>query len=241
MKKPLFYLLLTFGITCCVLPAAAQKEKQSKEDAAAKPDKATKKNRNTEKDSAAANRSALTPAREAAGMTFAQLHHPELAKLLARLKKKQAKQYEQAMRQLFQTSERLARTRERAPERYELELEAWKLDSRIRLIAARMTMNSDAEMDDELKALVKARAEIRLRQLKAERNRLAERLGRVDSLIEKISSDPEATAAKELQRIKRSVAAKNPRKQKPTERTVTAPNTKRGKPTTDKQKSKKPL
>ncbi len=173
-------------------------------------------------------------------MTFARLHHPELADLLTKLKKKKARQFDQAVRQLFQTSERLARTRERTPDRYELTLDAWKLDSRIRLLAARMTMNSDSQLEEELKALVRARANVRLLQLTEERDRLAERLKRVDALIERIGSDPDSLTMKELQRIKRSFATRGPRNKKPSARSVTAPNPRRVKSTPEKN-PKKPL
>jgi|GEM_PF-1669837 hypothetical protein len=250
MRRSSAFILLTLGIFCCVLPAAAQKNAPNQKSASAKKKDAGKRNKsentlkkkNDAKSSRAksAKRVSVTPGREAAAMTFARLHHPELAKLVTNLKKRKVRQYDQAVRQLFQTSERLARTREKTPDRYELSLEAWKLDSRIRLMAARMTMNSDSQLEEELKGLLKARASVRLRQLTRERERLAERLQRVDALIERIDSDPDASTKKELQRIKRSFATKGPRNKKPSARPVATPTPRRVK-STPEEKPKKPL
>ncbi|MBT4866075.1 MAG: hypothetical protein HON53_13305 [Planctomycetaceae bacterium] len=250
MRRSSAFILLTLGVFCCVLPAAAQKKASVQNSAAPKKKDAGKRNesdatpkkKNDAKSSRAksANRVSLTPGREAAAMTFARLHHPELAKLVTKLKKRKVRQYDQAVRQLFQTSERLARTRERTPDRYELSLEAWKLDSRIRLMAARMTMNSDSQLEEDLKELLRAKASVRLRRLTKERERLAERLQRVDALIERIDSDPDASTKKELQRIKRSFLAKGSRNKKPSARPVVAPNPRRVKSVPEK-KSKKPL
>lgn len=256
MKQSSAFILLALGILCCVLPAAAQKKTPVSSGASSKTKNVGNENPKTENPKTdkkpinkrvgsssgakSAVRVSLTPGREAAAMTFARLHHPELAKLVTRLKKKKTRQYDQAVRQLFQTSERLARTRDKMPDRYELSLEAWKLDSRIRLMAARMTMNSDSQLEEDLKALLRAKAGVRLRQLTKERDRLAERLQRVDALIQRIDSNPNASMKKELQRIKRSFATRNTRNKKPSTRPIAAPSPRRVKSTPDK-KSKKPL
>lgn len=241
LQRPFFAILLAVALIGVLLPVVAQ---DATGDAAVKSksdEKAPAESKDRKSKSAPEKRPgrvSLTPAREAAAMTFARLHHPELADLLVKLKTRKARQYDQAVRQLFQTSERLARARDRSPERHELELDAWKLDSRIRLLAARMTMNSDTKRDEELKSLLKDRAELRLRQLTNERQRLAERIDRIDALIERMGSDPDASTLKEFQRIKRSFAAKGPRARKGVERPVVAPNPR---PSKSREKAKNRL
>lgn len=148
---------------------------------------------------------ALTEAREAAALTFARMHHPELAGLLEHLKKSRPAAYTRAVRQLYQTSERLARTKERSPERYESALRQWQLESRIRLLAARATMSDNPSIDDELNAALDEWVELRLQQLRAERERLADRLTKLDATIGEIESDKEAVIIQELARVKRSL------------------------------------
>ena len=98
--------------------------------------------------------STVTPEREAAAQLFAERHHPELARLLGRLRETNPEEYKKAIQELFATSERLARLMGRTPERYELELAAWKVDSRIRLLAARSAMGESADRREALKELL---------------------------------------------------------------------------------------
>lgn len=169
------------------------------------------------------SRLSLTAARIAAATTFAEEHHPELADLLSRLKKHNRPEYRNAIRELYQTSEKLARTRERWPERYELDLEAWKLDSRIRLILAQMMVtDDDAALDQELEDLLLKRVEVQLRQLTLTRDRLADRVDRLDAEIAKIESDRRAAAKRALMRVKRSLKARENAKRKNNKANVSA-------------------
>jgi len=161
----------------------------------------------------------MTPGREAAALKFAQLHHPELERLLARLENNNPAEYRRAVRKLYQDSERLARTAERSPDRHELELDAWKLDSRIRLLVARMSMSSDNEkLDSQLQALLQERVDLRLRQLRGERERIESRLARLTETIDEIESDPTGAALKDLQRVKRSLGIPPNRRTPPADR-----------------------
>ncbi|MBW3541844.1 MAG: hypothetical protein KY476_16370 [Planctomycetes bacterium] len=147
----------------------------------------------------------MTPGREAAALKFAQIHHPELEKLLLSLKKVNEREFDRAVRRLYQDSERLARIRERLPERYEAELEAWQLDSRIRLLVARQTMSDDPELDGKLKELLLKRVELRAEQARHERERLKNRLDKLNETIEQIEADPLDAALKDLERVKHSL------------------------------------
>ena len=151
--------------------------------------------------------SAVTPEREAAAKLFAERHHPELAALLGSLREMNRQEYEKAIQELFATSERLARLMGRVPERYELELAVWKVDSRIRLLAARSAMNESAGARDALKELLLEKSDLRLQLLQFERERLAARVDRLDSSIAELQDDREAAADKELERLLRSARA----------------------------------
>lgn len=96
----------------------------------------------------------FTPEREAAALTFVRMHHAELAELLERLKTRRPQEYQKAVRELFRASERLASSQEQQPLRYELELQEWKLSSRIQLLVARMSMNRTPELEQELRQLL---------------------------------------------------------------------------------------
>lgn len=155
---------------------------------------------------------AVTPEREAAAETFAKLHHPELAKLLAQLKESNPAGYEQAVRDLFRTSERLARSQSRTPDRYEADLAMWKLDSRIRLLAARTAMGDSEETRAKLKELILQKGELQLKQMEAERDRITARLEKLNVSIENVTARRDEAAERELDRLLNSARSRAPQK-----------------------------
>jgi hypothetical protein len=146
-------------------------------------------------------------AQEKVALAFAREHHPELAELLQRLRKSDRDAFEKAVRDVFQASERLARLQENDPERYELALQSWTLDSRIRLLAARSTMSNDPGIEGQLRELLHERQNVRIAMLQLERERLQTRLERINGQIEQWESNPTAVVENDLARIKREMRA----------------------------------
>lgn len=149
----------------------------------------------------AKNLQPLTPDREAAAVTFVTLHHPDLAELLKHLKQSNPREYQRALRELFRQSENLAQTHEKDPRRYELDLEAWKLRSRIQLLAARLSMSYSKALEDELRTALGEQVDLRLRQQELMRERLTAKLQEVDTEIVRIRSDRDGRVKAELNRI----------------------------------------
>ena len=147
----------------------------------------------------------MTPEREAAAMTFAKRHHPELSVLLGQLKDMDAAKYQSAVTELFRTSERLARYQERFPDRYETELETWKIDSRVRLLVARSVKGMEEETRQEVKDLLMERNEVRRKQLAIERDKLKERMSRLDEQISQLKNENEVLADRDLDRLMKTV------------------------------------
>ena len=145
--------------------------------------------------------------REAEALAFVRLHHAELRDLLDRLKKHNPGEFEKAVRQIAQTSERLERLRERDPERYRVELELWKVDSRVHLLVARLTMTNDQALVDEIKDLLAERVELRLHQMRLERERLAARVEKLDELIADLDQNQDEAVQKEFDRLTRGLGA----------------------------------
>lgn len=117
---------------------------------------------------------------EQAALALVREHHPELGELLAKLKADNPKQYQQAVKELYRSSLRLSQFKENDPRRYELELKAWQLDSQVRLLAARLTMETRPELEEQLKASLLEREDVRIELLKLDRERTAERLEALD-------------------------------------------------------------
>lgn len=126
--------------------------------------------------------------REQAAMALVREHHPDLVELLKRLKATKEKDYRQAVRELYRDSQRLENFRQRDEERYGLELRAWQLASRIRLLTAKLSLEDRPELQEELKTALAEQAEVRLAIRKLERDRLALRLSKLDEEIASLTA-----------------------------------------------------
>ena len=167
-----------------------------------------------------ANPMALTPSRKAAALEFARQHHPELASLLKGLEKRNSRAFRRAMTQLYKTSERLAHSKERfSSERFELELAAWKDDSRLRLLAARSALSKkkDAKLERELDEVLAHRVEIRIQLMRLEKRRMEQRAAKLSMTIDSIDAERDKAKAQLLNRINRGLGIK-PRKNRSTKR-----------------------
>lgn len=156
----------------------------------------------------------IPPSREAAAISFAQENHAELASLLEGLKKNAPKEYQAALQDLDRAVEKLAKIKERSPERHEYELADWKMTSRIRLLAARLTMSSDPAGEAELRAALRERFEFRLAAQRADRDRMQARVTKLDQQIEEMSANADAIVEKQFSDLRKSLPAK-PAKPKP--------------------------
>jgi len=125
----------------------------------------------------------LTPDRELAALKFVEQHHPELAELIAALKTMNPVQYGQAIQDLFRASERIGMARSRDPRRHELELQLWKTQSRRDLVAVRLRMARTPELEAQLRQLIQDHWELQQSLLRLERERIAERLRKLDEQL----------------------------------------------------------
>lgn len=153
---------------------------------------------------------AIAPEREAAALQFARENHPELAALLDGLKKNAPREYQAALVDLDRTVERIAKTREKSADRYQVELAEWKITSRIRLLAARLSMSDDPTVAAELRAALRERLELRLTAQQAEHDRLQVRVKRLEQQIEEMSSQADAMIEKQFVDLKKTLPAARP-------------------------------
>lgn len=193
--------LIACGALSAENPRAAEtvnvsKEAPRKTDAAPKPEAARK---------AAKNANALTPKREKEVLAFARSHHPELAELIERLKKHRPREYRRAVRDLDSTLSRLERFKNRDSVRYRLTLERWEVDSRIRLLAARVSIKGNDEDQTELKSLLKQRLDLQLELLQHEKKSAEKRLLKLENSITDIEQNGDRLIESELKRINRNL------------------------------------
>ncbi|TXT22077.1 MAG: hypothetical protein FD138_3762 [Planctomycetota bacterium] len=146
----------------------------------------------------------VPPKREAAALKFAQQHHPELAELLGRLKVSHPDQYTKALRELDRTRDRLEKAKETDADRYAILLREWQLDSRVRLLAARLTMSTSEELEKELRQALTERHDARLQLLTYDRERSKTRLQKMDEQIAEHVQNRETSIDREFDRLKKS-------------------------------------
>ncbi len=149
----------------------------------------------------------VAPEHEAAARAFAKQHHPELLILLDALKKREPRRYAAAIRELYQTSESLNRLRERDRERYEAELRLWKATSRVRLLAARLTMGQSDDLEQELRRAIAEQIEARIALQRLTRDRLRRRLAALERAIAQAEANKTKEIERRLARLRRLVAS----------------------------------
>ncbi len=149
---------------------------------------------------------------EASAIAFAEEHHPELKTLIESLKSANPGEYKKAIHDLARTQERFAKLQGGKPgaaNRHDHELALWKLDSRIRLTAARSAMKETEELRAELKTLVEQRRALSLQLLKDERERTVARLAKIDTELQSAETNPTQAVDAEVDRLLRSVKSKH--------------------------------
>ncbi|HET6425260.1 MAG TPA: hypothetical protein VFG20_16350 [Planctomycetaceae bacterium] len=179
---------------------------------------------------------------EAAAMEFARTHHPELASLLEQLKTNAPSEYRSAILDIDKARERLEKSREKTPERAAIELAEWKVNSRIRLLVARMSMGGDSSLEADLKAALRERADLRVQLLTDERDRLRRRLDKLDDTIADHQRRASDQVEKEFVGLKRNAtAAEAPKPVKPADAKPSEKNrSETKKPDVKKSEAKKP-
>lgn len=139
-------------------------------------------------------------------MRFARKHHSELAELLEGLRKSNGRHFQAGLRVLTRDAERLEKMVDRKDERYPVSLNLWKLDSRIRLEIARLSMSPGEDFEPRLRPLMEERQLARVRLLQMERRRSAERLAKYDEQLKTLQTGSDDLVSSEIERLKKTVA-----------------------------------
>lgn len=199
----LFLLVLTGGLgTWSLTPSTLRAE----------PGKSASNSSATTKASEIKVEGELTGEQELSALSFAREHHAELADLLTGLKASGQPGYVDAIRELSRQHDRLARMEARSPERYAGELELWKIDSRIRLLAAQLSMGDSASLRESLQGQLRRKHELRVEMARQERARLLTRVERLDDTIASTTANIDQAVHDEVERLLKSTRSRSPKK-----------------------------
>lgn len=144
--------------------------------------------------------------RELAALKFAREHHRDLADLLKGLRKTDEQSYQTGLRSLTRDAERISKIADRDEERYQLAVEVWKADSRIRLEIARLSMSPDEDVESRLRPLLLQKRVARIDVLELERSRAFDRMNKCDEQLEMLKGNRDERIAQEIKRVIKQIA-----------------------------------
>ncbi len=149
---------------------------------------------------------------EATALAFAGEHHPRAQDPGRIAEDSQSRRIQEGDSRSSPNSDRLSKLNsDKSKGRYEHELALWKLDSRIRLTAARSAMKDTDELRAELKSLIEQRHALNLQWLKTDKERTAARLAKLEADVKSAEEKlPQAVEA-EVDRLLKSVKTNKPK------------------------------
>ncbi len=150
-------------------------------------------------------------ARKEALLEFAGSQDKQLGQLLRKLEQQRPQQFREALLNLARDEERLTNLQSRDRERYELELQQWKNNQRLQIVAARLALSGDAEGGrEQLEKLLQSRQELRRQILELEVRRAEERVTRAQEQLSRFEQTKTADLKRQadllLARIKRGAS-----------------------------------
>ena len=229
--------LLTIGLLVLtasgsVFAQEAREKKQTERRRQTASERAAQQKRTlTSKSGDVSRRVGLSKSQQTTALAFAKANHSELVPLLNSLKKTREADYKRELRQLHAASTRLSKMKERLPkERYEQELNVWKLDSRIRLQLAKWAVSKDDKLAADIRKSLAERQAIRKSQYEQELARLNERKAKVESMLNGLTNEK---LGQEWERLSKQVTR---RRKQPARKKADA---KPAKPAKEKPKTKK--
>jgi len=132
---------------------------------------------------AAADEQPTAPAaaddREQRVVAFVAAHQPELAEVLAHLRKRKPAEYARAIEELDRSVQPLTSGKAKDPRLHELDLLAWQARTRVDLLGARLMSGKDKkdknreQLERELRAAIAAELDIRAEKLAYRKQRSA--------------------------------------------------------------------
>ncbi|MCL4204432.1 MAG: hypothetical protein KJ000_18255 [Pirellulaceae bacterium] len=140
-------------------------------------------------------------------LEFLNEHHPELVQVLSNLHSNSPHEYDRAIRDLARVRERLMQVKEGDPQRHELDLQAWVVQSRIHLVVARLAMSDSPALRDELRNLLSQQFDLKLRAMRHDRQRQAERLRKLDEQIDRLAGNADELITKQMASLTKSSEA----------------------------------
>jgi hypothetical protein len=159
---------------------------------------------------AIAKRETASPTQEdeANAIAFVEKHQPELASLLQVLKSMKPAEYQSALREIIRAKKRMDAVEKRDTKLFELDLDSWKLQSKIDLLLARSVAKENGIDQATLKSLVQRLVSNQKERLKREKDNLIERQKQIEDQLAKLNENEEDRVSQQLANMLRKVDSK---------------------------------
>lgn len=145
---------------------------------------------------------------EKEAIEFVQQHHPELVSLLESLKSMREKEYQMAIREISRIKKRLDVIAKRGPDIYMIELDAWKIQSKIDLLVAKGIAREKEVDKDAMRGLLKDQVENQKKRWKHELETLAKRQKQISGLLQMTEGHEEEKIDQQLTALQNRVGSK---------------------------------
>lgn len=149
--------------------------------------------------------------RESLALKFVEAHDPALTSLLQVLKAMKPKEYDTAINEITKIRKRLEQLQSRDKPLYDVDLEGWKLQSKIDMMMARAVAKEETLDEKALRQLVKQRHENQLKRLRIEQENLKTREKQVQESLERLQSNESDRLDLQLSALIKKVDAKKPK------------------------------
>lgn len=144
---------------------------------------------------------------------FVSHHDTRLASILTHLEQSRPLEFAKAISDLGRTTRRIRQFENKDKRRFELELESWKLQTSIQLLAARMRMQPSDGLADELRGTLAKKLDVRAELLTYLQGKMTQRAARIDEQLKKLAENRSEMIEKQLRALsaakKKSKPGKN--------------------------------
>lgn len=145
---------------------------------------------------------------ESDAIAFVQEHHSELVALLQSLKSMRQKEYEMAIREIIRTKKRLDSLAKRETDLHAMELEAWKLKSKIDLLMAKAIAQDTSFDKVALRDLLSQQVENQKKRWKHEQSTITKRQEQLAELLKRTEGHEEERVEQQLSANLKNVDSK---------------------------------
>lgn len=121
-------------------------------------------------------------------MSFVRKNHPELEKLLLQLKNSKPRQYRAAMQGLNKDVVKIDAVKEKNPQRYNLLVTQWSIDSRLKVATAQLRVSDTKENRNAVRALVVQQVNFQIERFKIDRENTIKRLASLKKRIAELEA-----------------------------------------------------